>query len=44
MKTESGEYTGAAGALMKAEPDGDVADDVDDVDEDDEDEDMEEIS
>lgn len=39
MKSESGEYSGAAGELMKAEPDEDNYDDDDE-----EDEDMEEVS
>lgn len=42
VKTESGEYSGAAGELMKTEPDVEMIDD--DEDEDDDDEDMEEIS
>ena len=40
VKAESGEYSGAAGELMKTEPDEDNYDDEDE----DEDEDMEEVS
>ncbi|OCB91331.1 transcription initiation factor IIF, beta subunit [Sanghuangporus baumii] len=42
VKSENGEYSGAAGELMKAEPDADAG--VDDEPDDDEDEDMEEVS
>ena len=41
VKAESGEYSGAAGELMKADPD---EDDFDEDEDDDDDEDMEEIS
>lgn len=40
VKAESGEYSGAAGELMKSEPNDDNYDDEDE----DEDEDMEEVS
>lgn len=46
VKSESGEYSGAAGELMKAEPDTEVGlpKEEDEEDEDEEDEDMEEVS